>query len=151
MVLQAAITTPVWGHWKGLCSSSHKSPRSLHQGIPNQPGTRSQAEWQSDSGNLPPIQQSPQQKAMTEARRILQQKRQTDPTYAALPAFFGLDDHARVHFSKPKSQDCDNVTVRRVAFMHGISTDAVQVCLELVSGNNTAHPSMILTTWQTPM
>ncbi|KAL3132977.1 hypothetical protein ABBQ38_006887 [Trebouxia sp. C0009 RCD-2024] len=63
---------------------------------------------------------------MTEARRYLQRQRQTDPSFAALPVFFGLDEHAPAHFSKPNCQEWDNARVQQVAIMHGISTDAVQ-------------------------
>lgn len=146
MVLQAATTSAAWGHLQGHSSSSHGALRSLHQHIPNQLATRSQADWQNDLGNLPPIQQSHHQKVMTEARRYLQRQRQTDPSFAALPVFFGLDEHAPAHFSKPNCQEWDNARVQQVAIMHGISTDAVQVCAKLMHATTQLVCQMIATT-----
>lgn len=65
---------------------------------------------------------------MTEARRILQQKRQTDPSYAALPDLFGLDDQTRAHLIAVRPSTWNNAEMERVAVMHGVSTSAVQVC-----------------------
>ena len=120
---KACVTNPALWQFHGRSSRFHDSPLSSHQLKSHQSATRSHADWQQE---LPPIQQSPQQRAMTEARRILQQKRQTDPSYAALPACFGLDDQTRAHLRSP---GWNNAETEQVAVMCGASTSAVQVCL----------------------
>lgn len=139
MTLQAVNTNPTWARLKGCSSNCHGSPQSSHQSTPKQLAIRSQADWQNDFTNLLPLQQSPQQKVMTEARRILLHKRQTDPSYAALPAF-GLDEHVaptHSHFSKPSSQERGDVRNEELAVMHGVSTKALQVCSKRTSATET--------------
>lgn len=126
MTSKACVINPALWQFQGRSSRFHDSPLSSHQLKPHQPATRGHADSQHE---LLPIQQSPQQKAMTEARRILQQKRQTDPSYAALPALFGLDDQTRTHLIDLRPPEWNNAETERVAVVHGVSTSAVQVCL----------------------
>lgn len=125
MTSKACATNPALWHCQGRSSRFYDSPLSSHQLRCQQLATRSHADWRQQ---LPPIQQSPQQKAMTEARHILQQKRQTNPSYAALPAFFGLDEHTRAHLIDMRPSAWNNAGMERVVVMTGVSTSAVQVC-----------------------
>ena len=125
MTSTACATNRALWHFRGRSSRFRASPPSSYQQSRRQLAIKSQADWQQQ---LPPIQQSPQQKAMTEARRILQQKRQTDPSYAALPDLFGLDDQTRAHLIDVRPSTWNNAEMERVAVMHGVSTSAVQVC-----------------------
>ena len=119
-----ATNTALW-QFEGRSSRFRDCNLYLHQLNRRQGAIRSQADWRPQ---LPPVQQSPQQKAMTEARRILQQKRQTDPSYATLPDVFGLDDQTRAHLMDVRPLGGKNAETERLAVMHGVSTSAVQVC-----------------------
>ena len=135
-MFQAVAIHPAMRHFQGHFSRVHESPS---QNMPVRLATRSQADWQNQFRKLLPVQQSPQQKVMTEARRILQHNRQTDPSYAALPAFFGLDEQAQVQFSNPGSQDRNDPRMEQLAVMHGVSTSALQVCLFCVPAKAALH------------
>lgn len=63
--------------------------RFVPQTRPHQVVTKSQADKDGDYSKLPPLQSSPQQIVMDEARRILQSQRQSDPNHAVLPTLFG--------------------------------------------------------------
>lgn len=122
MTSTALITNPAFRQFQGRL---HESPASSRRFQPHQLAPRSSADWQNQ---LPPVQQSPQQKVMTEARRILQHKRQTDPSYAALPAFAGLDGQARAQLTDIRAPAWYNATMEYTAVLHGVSTSALQVC-----------------------
>lgn len=122
MTSSALITYPAFRQFQGCL---HDSLASSYRTQPHQLAPRSSADWQNQ---LPSVQQSPQQKVMTEARRILQHNRQTDPSYAALPAFAGLDDQTSAQLTVRRAPAWINATMEHTAVMHGVSTSALQVC-----------------------
>lgn len=136
MTSKACAANPALWQFQGCSSRLCDSPLSLHKLRHQQLATRSQADWRQQ---LPPIQQSPQQKAMTEARQILQQKRQTDPSYAALPDFLGLDEQMHARLADPLSSGWKNAGMEQVAVMHGVSTSAVQVCSPVLQASSSCE------------